>query len=90
MRNENERARHQNRKIAEVTIHPFYTGGPAKGKDFSDAMNYNFALLHLQEEFCFDEHISHVCLPEKPDIKTGRQYILVRFIPLVIDHKPRL
>ena len=70
MRNENERGTHQNRKINEVTIHPFYTG--TTPEDFSDIINYNFALLHLEADFCFNDHISHVCLPEKPDIKTGK------------------
>ena len=79
MRHENELGEHQNRKVDEVTIHPFYTGGPVQGKDYSDTMNYNFALLHLEEDFCFDDHISHVCLPENPNIKTGRQCIVFIF-----------
>ena len=77
MRNENENGYHQNRKVNEVTIHPFYTGGPDGKKDLSDAMNNNFALLHLEEDFCFNDHISHVCLPEKPGIKTGTRQCIV-------------
>ena len=73
MRNENEIGKHQNRKISEVSIHPFFSGQPDPGKkSFSDTLNYDFALLHLEEDFCFNDHISHACLPEKPDIKTGR------------------
>ena len=80
MRNENERARHQNRKISEITIHPFYTGGPDPNKSFSDVLNYNFALLHMEEDFCFNNHISHVCLPDLPNIKTGRPSNWIVFI----------
>ena len=76
MRHENERVIHQNRKISEVTIHPFFTGGPEPGKKEKDTMNYDFALLHLEGDFCFNDHISHVCLPENPNIKTGRQCIV--------------
>ena len=63
---------HQDRKIKEVTIHPLYTG--TDQKDFSDWLNYNFALLHLEKDFDFDDHISHVCLPEFPEIKTGKKH----------------
>ena len=77
MRNENEIGRHQNRKIKNATIHPFYTGGvDLEKKSFSDTLNYDFALLHLEEDFCFNDHISHACLPENPNIKTGRQCIV--------------
>ena len=77
MRNENEIGKHQNRKISEVSIHPFFSGQPDPGKkSFSDTLNYDFALLHLEEDFCFNDHISHVCLPENPNIKTGTQCIV--------------
>ena len=72
VRHENERVIHQNRKISEVTIHPFYTGQPDGKRSFSDVLHYNFALLHLEQDFCFNKHISHVCLPDLPNIKTGR------------------
>ena len=64
--------KHQDRKIQEVTIHPLYTG--TVNDDFSDMMNYNFALLHLEKDFDFYPHISHVCLPEFPEIKTGKKH----------------
>ena len=70
--NTNEVGIHQNRKIQEVTIHPLYTG--TVNDDFSDMMNYNFALLHLEKDFDFYPHISHVCLPEFPEIKTGKKH----------------
>ena len=79
MRHENERVIHQNRKISEVTIHPFYTGQDEK-TSFSDVLHYNFALLHLEEDFCFNNHISHVCLPDLPNIKTGRPCNRIVFI----------
>ena len=60
---------HQDRKIKELTIHHLYTG--IAQTDFSDKINYNFALLHLEKDFDFDDHISHVCLPKFPDLKTG-------------------
>ena len=65
---------HQNRKIQEVTIHPLYTG--IVNDDPSDVMNYNFALLHLEKDFDFYPHISHVCLPEFPEIKTGKKTLI--------------
>ena len=79
MRNENEIGEHQNRKISEVTIHPFYTGQDGK-TSFSDVLHYNFALLHLEQDFCFNNHISHVCLPDLPNIKTGRPCNWIVFI----------
>ena len=65
---------HQDRKIKEVTIHPLYTG--TGQTDFSEWLNYNFALLHLEKDFDFDDHISHVCLPF-PDQKTGSDFYSV-------------
>ena len=70
--NTNEVGIHQNRKIQEVTIHPLYTG--IVNDDPSDVMNYNFALLHLEKDFDFYPHISHVCLPEFPEMKTGKKH----------------
>ena len=66
---------HQDRKIKEVTIHPLYTG--TAPTEFSDKINYNFALLHLEKDFDFDDHISHVCLPKFPDLKTGSNFYRV-------------
>ena len=68
---------HQDRKIKEVTIHPLYTG--TAQTDFSDIINYNFALLHLEKDFDFNDHISHVCLPKFPDLKTGSNFYKVAY-----------
>ena len=56
--------RHQDRGVAQVSIHPLYTG--------NKSVEYNYALLHVDKEFILDSHISPICLPEIPDQKTGK------------------
>ena len=43
------------------------------GKNGSDSQkfNYNFALLHLEEDFDLDMHINPICLPDFPSKKKG-------------------
>ena len=83
MQNTNELGIHQDRKIKEVTIHPLYTG--TTKEDFSDEINYNFAMLHLEQDFDFNNHISHVCLPEFPDLKTGIKLTILPFYNVFIN-----
>ena len=60
--------RHQDRRVRVKTIHPLYTG--TNGND-SQMVNYNFALLHLEEDFDLDMHINPICLPDFPSKKKG-------------------
>ena len=64
-----ELQQHQDRTIADVIIHPLYSG---RGTKANDQVHNNFAVLHMDQEFdmMFD-HISHVCLPEIPNQRTG-------------------
>ena len=62
--NQNELHLHQDRVVSKVMIHPLYTG--------AKSVQYNFALLHLKEEFELDKHIAPICLPDIPDQKTGK------------------
>ena len=48
-----------------VIIHPLYTG--------NKTIEYNFALLHVNEEFNLGSHISPICLPDIPNQKTGKK-----------------
>ena len=63
--NNNELHRHQDRNVDRVIIHPLYTG--------NKTIEYNFALLHVNEEFNLDRHISPICLPDIPNQKTGKK-----------------
>ena len=63
--NDNELHRHQDRDVSRVTIHPLYSG--------NRSVEYNFALLHVNEEFNLDRHISPICLPDTPNQKTGKK-----------------
>ena len=59
---------HQNRAIDDVIIHPEYSNGDTANTQ----VHNNFAILHTDKEFdLMSEHISHVCLPENPDQRTG-------------------
>jgi len=62
--NNNELHFHQDRGVAHVSIHPLYTG--------NKTLEYNYALLHVDEDFILDLHISPICLPEIPDKKTDQ------------------
>ena len=65
---------HQNRAIDDVIIHPEYSNGDSANTQ----VHNNFAILHTDKEFdLMSEHISHVCLPENPDQRTGT-YIYLR------------
>ena len=57
-------------KICKVLLHENWSW-MVTGK-----FDYDFALLYVEEDFSFNDHISHVCLPENPNIKTGRQCIV--------------
>ena len=57
----------QDRNVSQKTIHPLYTGTSG----ISEKVNYNFALLHLEEDFDLDVHINPICLPDIPEEKTG-------------------
>ena len=58
---------YQDRNVSQKTIHPLYTGTSG----ISEKVNYNFALLHLEEDFDLDVHINPICLPDIPEEKTG-------------------
>jgi len=62
--NNNELHSHQDRGVAHVSIHPLYTN--------NKSVEYNYALLHVDEDFILDLHISPICLPEIPDQKTDQ------------------
>ena len=68
---------HQDRRVRVKTIHPLYTG--TNGSD-SQKVNYNFALLHLEEDFDLDMHINPICLPDFPSKKKGMYCIFSTFI----------
>ena len=64
-----ELQQHQDRTIADVIIHPLYSG---RGTNANDQVHNNFAVLHMDQEFdMMSDHISHVCLPEIPNQRTG-------------------
>ena len=48
---------------------PSYISTQVCGNNGSD--NYNFALLHLEEDFDLDMHINPICLPDFPSKKKG-------------------
>ena len=58
---------YQDRIVSKKSIHPLYTGTSG----ISEKVNYNFALLHLKEDFVLDVHINPICLPYTPDKKKG-------------------
>ena len=68
MKGEEEFHPHQDRRVLNITIHPLYTG--TDGSD-SQLVNYNFALLHLEDDFVLDMHINPICLPDFPSKKKG-------------------
>ena len=72
---------HQNRAIDDVIIHPEYSTGATANTQ----VHNNFAILHTDKEFdLMSEHISHVCLPENPDQRTG---IYIYIYILISDNK---
>ena len=70
---------YQDRIVNQTSIHPLYTGTSG----ISEKVNYNFALLHLEEDFDLDVHINPICLPDTPDKKTG-MYIQYKYTPRLV------
>ncbi len=58
-----EPRKEQTRKVKEIVVHPRF-----------DVLEYNYAVLILEEEFKLNKHIDTICLPDKPDLRDG-QYI---------------
>lgn len=60
----NERIKHQDRRVESFTSHPSYSG---KGR-----VEYNYAILHVTQDFELNEYINPVCLPNIPNQREGK------------------
>ena len=60
----NERIEHQDRRVESLSIHPSYSG---KAK-----VEYNFAIIHVTQDFELNEYINPVCLPSIPHQREGK------------------
>ena len=66
-----ERLRHQDRRVESFSIHPSYSG---KGR-----VEYNYAIIHVTEDFELKENVNPVCLPDIPNQRDGN-YLLSTYI----------
>ena len=60
----NERIQHQDRRVESFSIHPSYSG---KGR-----VEYNYAIIHVTQDFQLNEYINPVCLPNIPNQRDGK------------------
>ena len=75
-----ERIQHQDRKVESLSIHPSY-GGRAR-------VYYNFAIIHVTQEFELNEYINPVCLPSIPNQRDGKNtYNHPNLITVIITFK---
>ena len=56
IKSEQELNLHQDRRIANITMHPIFVGG---NRQFN-----NVALLHTKREFKLTENVNTICLPK--------------------------
>ena len=59
-----EKILHQDRKVESLSIHPSY-GGRAR-------VYYNFAIIHVAQEFELNDYVNPVCLPSIPNQRDGK------------------
>ena len=59
-----ERIQHQDRRVESLSIHPSYSG---RGK-----VEYNFAIIHVSQDYELNEYINPVCLPSIPHQRDGK------------------
>ena len=56
-----ELAAFQERTISSVDIHPEYSGTKTQGQYAQ--LEFDFALLHVSQEFILQDHVNTICLP---------------------------